>query len=118
MGLRTKEMPDLYRRRIEEGHLDGGCNLCGAVLIAEFENWRIIQNDFPYDRIAKTHHMIVPKRHVEEAEISEEGWQEYRELKSGYINDNYEYIFESTNHRKSIPAHFHLHLLETKDDDS
>src|SRR3989344_6742388 len=94
-----------YKRLQKEGFLENGCKLCEKLPIKEFQHWRIIPNDFPYTRIAKLHHMVVLKRHVKEDELSQEEWMEYNQLKHSYINDNYEFIIEPTNRKKSIPAH-------------
>src|SRR3989344_1623205 len=112
--LRYQKDEKHYKRLQKEGLLEIGCRLCDAVSITEFQYWRIIKNNFPYTRIATLHHMVVPKRHVKEDELSQEEWMEYNQLKHSYINDNYEFIIEATNRRKSIPAHFHIHLIVAK----
>ena len=112
--LRSNEMAAKYKAAISNGALEGECILCKKDSIAEFEHWRIIINDFPYDRIAKVHHMVIPKRHVSEDSISFEEWNELALLKGGYISDNYDYIIEAAHRNKSIPGHFHLHLIAVK----
>lgn len=72
-------------------------------------------NAFPYDKIATSHDMVVPLRHVPEAELTPEERKELVEIKHEYVNANYEYILEPTHKKKSIPAHFHLHLVVLKD---
>ena len=79
-----------------------------------FTLWKIIPNDFPYDRIAKKHHMIVPLRHVQEKDLSTEERAELQEIKGrGFDDDTYEYIIEAAQKIKSVPGHFHLHLVVT-----
>lgn len=113
--FRYKKDEKHYKRLRDKGHLEGGCKLCEHSSIKEFQYWKIIENSFPYTRIAQLHHMIIPKRHIKEEELSQEEWMEYREVKNGYINENYEFIIEPTQRKKSIPAHFHLHLVIAKD---
>jgi diadenosine tetraphosphate (Ap4A) HIT family hydrolase len=113
--LRTDEMAAKYKAAINNGALDGGCVLCQKTSIVEFEYWKIIENDFPYDRIAKIHHMIVPKGHISEGKISDLAQKEIAEIKEGYISSNYNYIIEAAHKNKSIPDHFHLHLITVKD---
>jgi len=91
-------------------NVGGPCPLCTDDSIRDFTHWRILLNDFPYDVIAKTHHMIVPKRHVTEHEITQEEWQEYQEIKKDYLQ-LYDVLLESTSRMKSIPEHFHIHLI-------
>lgn len=112
--LRTQESEERYQKLIAEGHLNGGCKLCEAPSIKDFEYWRIIRNDFPYDLIAQVHDMIVPKRHVKEEDLSEEERKEYVEIKRTYVENSYELIIEPTVKFKSIPGHFHLHLIIAK----
>lgn len=100
-----------YRKNLPAGSV---CALCREEPLQSFNHWKIISNNFPYDKIAKTHHMIVPLRHVQENELNEEELAELLEIKSGLLNENYEYILEATRRQKSIPGHFHLHLIVLK----
>lgn len=113
--LRTKESQEYYQAHVAAGGLADGCRLCEAPSLKEFELWRIIGNNFPYDKIAKTHHMIIPKRHANDREITEAEWQEFKTIKEAYLHPTYEYLVEPTWKMKSIPAHMHLHLLVAKD---
>ena len=114
-SLRTREMSAKYKAYREAGGLDSGCVLCAESSLQEFTHWRIIPNNFPYDLVAKTHHMIVPKEHLAQGEISTEAWLELDEIKKGPINDSYDFILEATLHQRSIPSHFHLHLVVIKE---
>lgn len=77
-----------------------------------FKFWKLVPNEFPYDKITKIHDMLVPLRHT--VEINDEELAELLELRNTYINQHYRYIMEATNRTKSIPTHFHLHLIEIK----
>ena len=114
--LRTKRAQQKYLKLITEGFLENGCNLCKKVsFIKEFKHWRIIENKFPYDRIAKVNHMIIPKRHITEKKLNNLEKKEFEIIKSGYVAKKYEFLIECTNKRKSIPGHFHIHLIIVKD---
>lgn len=113
--LRTKEAEEQYKKLIASGYLNGGCKLCEAPALREFSHWKIVENKFPYDRIARVHDMVLPKRHVEEDELSQEEKDEYRTIKEDYIEQTYEYLIEATSKQKSIPEHFHLHLIIPKE---
>jgi hypothetical protein len=52
---------------------------------------------------------------VSQAELSDEERSELAELKSGYINEQYDYLLEATLRTSSITDHFHLHLMVIKD---
>ena len=112
--LRTQESEEKYKKLIAEGYLDDGCKLCEAPSVKDFEYWRIIRNDFPYDLIAQVHDMITPKRHVKEHDLLQEEREEYVEIKETYLENNYELIIEPTVRFKSIPGHFHLHIIVAK----
>lgn len=112
--LRTKEAQAIYEKHVADGMLDDGCPICKAEPIKSFQLWKIINNDFPYNLIAKTHHMLVPLRHVDESGLSEDERKELIDIKNYHVHQFYEFIIESTKKKKSIPAHFHLHLLTIK----
>ena len=117
VGLRTKETNDAYKQWDVNNHTKG-CVLCDRESITSFQHWKIIRNDFPYDRIAQTHHMLVPKRHVpgDYRSLSEDEIAELNTVKQEYLNDHYEYVFEALNHMQTIPEHFHLHLIVVKEE--
>jgi hypothetical protein len=114
--FRTKETHDLYEEHKRDGHLERGCPLCPAEAMLQFNNWKIITNKYPYDRVCDVHHMIVPNRHVTEYELTQEEKDELLEIKHTYINDNYTFMLEAMPSHKSIPSHFHLHLIIPKDE--
>ena len=112
--LRSEEGTKAYMDYRSAGGLTGTCKLCAAPHLQTFAHWAIISNRFPYDRIASRHEMIVPKRCVKENEITEEEWAEFRKIKEEYIHKNYDFIMEATYVKKTIPGHFHLHLIVVK----
>lgn len=116
-SFRTKECNALYDAYKLTPEFSRGCVLCAREAVREFSWWKIIVNKFPYDRVASVHDMLVPKRHVTEDELSEDEKRELREIKRTELHD-YQFIIEPTPNVKSIPAHFHLHLIVSKDDNS
>ena|SRR3989338_3736717 len=116
-GVRTKKMYDKYQRYKKTHFKEMACNLCDktkANTLKIFRYWKIVENLFPWDRIIKVHHMIIPKRHATEDKLNSKEKQELEKLKSGYINKNYGIMAEATDRKKSIPGHFHLHLIVLK----
>jgi len=113
--LRTKDGQEEYEAFKKEPAFRDGCRLCKEDSLEEFEYWRTIKAKFPYDRIAETHNMIIPKRHIDEVGLINEEKKELIELKKTYIGENYHFIIEATTGIKSIPKHFHLHLIAVKD---
>ena len=113
--LRTREMEEAYAEAIAGGILAGACPLCRKKSIKEFAYWRVVENDYPYDRIAKRHDMLIPKRHVREEGLSEEEWKDLFRVKTEYVHPNYNFILQATYTQQTIPDHFHLHLLVIRD---
>jgi diadenosine tetraphosphate (Ap4A) HIT family hydrolase len=100
------------------------CRYCVVKnVVKEYEHFLVMVNDFPYTRVAKTSHMISPKRHVasfyeftdaERAEFE----KIYVELDRGVQDGSlpaYDQIIKSTTHNMSIPGHVHLHLIQFRD---
>lgn len=107
-------MQDKYKAHIAEHSSDGDCPLCSKEAVKNFKYWKIIKNDFPYDLIAREHRMIVPLRHIHEDALTVSEVAEFEDLKKTYIDAEYDYMVEATTKNKSIPAHFHLHLIVAK----
>jgi diadenosine tetraphosphate (Ap4A) HIT family hydrolase len=110
--FRTKETVEKFEKCKKEISASENCPLCAKKAIKDFNLWKIVINDFPYDKIAEVHDMIIPKRHVTEFELTEEEKTEYLEIKKELLKE-YDYIMEATNKTKSIPEHFHVHLIKT-----
>lgn len=112
MGIfRTNKAEKDYQDYINTGVLENGCSLCKKKVLKEFNFWKIMENNFPYDRIASIHHMIIPIRHCSEEELTNSEKEEFRQIKKTYLHSEYEWLIEGTYKMKSIPSHFHLHLI-------
>jgi diadenosine tetraphosphate (Ap4A) HIT family hydrolase len=113
--FRTDTTHNAYQGARAAGHLEDVCRLCEAETITEFSHWRIIANNFPYDAIAAVHHMLIPTRHTKEAALTPDERAELLQLKEQNL-DAYDFLLESNRHKRSIPAHYHIHLLVPKED--
>jgi hypothetical protein len=113
--FRTKETHDLYEEE-KKGRDLAECPLCKAEPIVDFTFWKIIHNKFPYDAVSQVHHMIIPKRHIVEHELTDAEKKELLQVKHSYINDNYTFMLEAMMQHKSIPEHLHIHLIIPKED--
>lgn len=111
--FRSNEMKDRYAEHKQTGILERECVLCTALPIHEFKFWKIITNNFPYDLIASEHKMLVPIRHTKEDGLMEDELRELLEIKANNL-DKYDYLIEAGNNKKSIPSHFHIHLIVAK----
>lgn len=86
-------------------------------IIRSFEHWHIIDNLYPYDLIAKEHHMLVPKRVFGKMiECTRDEWNEYKYILNLFEKEgHYNAILENFSSGRSILRHLHLHLLVYKD---
>ena len=114
-GTRTKKMHDEYKKYQKTTFGPGVCVLCSkAKMIKTFKHWKIVVNLFPWDRIAKIQHMIIPKRHIVYGKLTSAEKQELEKIKLNYLNKKYDILAEATNRILSIPSHYHLHLILLK----
>ena len=113
-SLRTDKTREAYKAFHEAEEKEDICKICEAKSLHEFEHWRIITNDFPYDRISEKHSMLVPKRHAKEIELTDTEKKELFQLKSHDIINEYNYILEATKRRITNVDHYHLNLIQTK----
>lgn len=112
---RTQETHNRYNHERQEDLKDDNyCPLCNAPTVKECNYWRIIPNKYPHDAVAEKHEMIVLREHLLKVELSEAAKQESYELKYADLGDNYCFITEALPGSKSIPGHFHLHLIVPK----
>ncbi len=113
--FRTKKTYDEYMKKIAAGLFAHGCPLCQRKSIKNFKYWKILNNDYPWDLIAKTNHMLVSKRHVTYEKLNQAEKKEYDQIKKNYLEKKYTLLIEVATKEKSIPGHFHVHLIIIKD---
>lgn len=115
--LRTSDTEERYaaQRQAKKVKPEGNCLLCRLPEAKEFPHlqfWRIVENEFPYDKIAERSFIFMPKRCVNlwskltPQEIDE--WDSFR-LEMGKYNINFSMWSSPTT--QSIPAHYHEHLI-------
>jgi diadenosine tetraphosphate (Ap4A) HIT family hydrolase len=121
--LREEKEEVAYARAREAGTLPT-CRYCVVKnVVREYEYFLIMENDFPYTRIAKINHMLSPRRHV--ASFYELNEAERSELEKIYVDIDrgaadgtlppYDQIIKNTTRNMTIPGHVHLHLIQFKD---
>lgn len=113
--LRTPQMLGRYRKHLKTNSGNIAFFLTNPS-ICEWKHWRLIKNDFPYDVLAKKHHILTPKRvFSEEVEMSGGERKELIRIKQE-LNDSYDTVFENFIHQRSFKNHYHLHLIRYRDD--
>lgn len=81
-----------------------------------FDYWMIIPNDFPYDAVAEQHDMLFTRRPVvfDWDLLTPQELHELQDLKKSYIADTYDVLYENLPRGRTVPGHFHLHLLKLR----
>ena len=116
-NLRSEQMMQKYREYQKTDFKPGTCTLCDkAPAVQDFKYWKIAENIFPWDRIAQVQDMLLPKRHVTYSELTAEEKKEFEDIKQTYVEEHYDITAEATNRIKTIPEHFHVHLIIIKND--
>jgi len=83
-----------------------------VTIVKEFDYWVIVENDYPYDAITDTHHMLVPRDvYTSFEDVSDAAAEELDAVVREYINENYDATMENTMQNRTVPTHIHLHLL-------
>lgn len=112
MSLRTSN----GERRYQQAKLDGNLvSLADEDSIMSWSLWRIIDNRFPYGVALKTHHLLLPIRAVpDRSDLSDDELAELVQILA-LVASNYDFVMENFPKRRSILAHYHLHLGEYHD---
>jgi len=87
-------------------------------IIHSYTHWHIITNLFPYDKIAQTHDMLVPKRTFGKmSECNKDEWDESKQLSlnSRQMPTMMQFL-ENFSRNRSVSKHLHLHLLVWKEE--
>jgi hypothetical protein len=113
--LRSEEAALKYEESIRNHTHSNICNLCNdnVSTLKEFSHFKLMKNKFPYDRYFTKSDMLVSKRHVAEHELTEEERAELIAIKKS-LSDSYDSIIEHLPKQKSIPDHYHVHIVEFK----
>lgn len=81
-----------------------------ALPIADFGNWRLIKNRYPYDEIFEKHDMLIALKGQTQVDDEVQGIIE--------MLTDYDIWFVNFVHRRSVPDIFHIHLGKYKKRDS
>jgi diadenosine tetraphosphate (Ap4A) HIT family hydrolase len=83
--------------------------------IRDFNYWRIIENKFPYDTIAETHHMLVPKRQaLNWVDLDIDEMTELDGLIMYDLPEQYDMILLNFPKAQSVKDWLHFHLIVVK----
>lgn len=119
--IKTNDVPVSLRTRKDErkyGHAKkqkkSKPQLLNDPRIREWKYWALIENDFPYSSAFKVHHMLIPKRVVNEQNLTA---REHEELRTIFdeLHTQYDCRLVNFNKKQSIRDHYHIHMLTYKD---
>jgi len=84
--------------------------------IEVFDHWMIIPNDFPYDAVSIQHDMLFTRRPAvfDWDLLNQEELKELSLLKKTHIAESYDVFYENLPKGRTVPGHFHIHLLKLK----
>jgi len=97
--MRTKETENRYFEDKKNGKLK---DLWTEPAIYEDEDCRIIENEYPYDVVAKDHLILLSK---EDPTVAFTKAREYA------IKHDYDYVLWNTPKNQSVPEIIHIHIL-------
>lgn len=92
-----------------------GCFLCQRKG-KDFKHWKLVKNQFPYDKVASKHYLLTIKRHVgKEKDFSQKEKDELIAIKNGYLaKTDFMFVMENLPKRQSAKDHYHLHVIKWK----
>lgn len=86
-------------------------------MVKEFNYWVLIKDPFPLDKIAKTHHLLIPKRKVATwLEVSPEELSEFQKIKQE-LYPVYDFMMENFESARTIKNYLHINFIILKDDE-
>lgn len=91
-------------------------NMFNFPKVKEYKFWIIVENEFPYDKVAEVHHLLIPKRKfANESEMKNEEYEELMAIKKEVSDLGvYSSISENLHKERTILDHYHLHLIKYK----
>jgi hypothetical protein len=113
--LRTPETLKVYRaRRQKLGDSLAKVDLTKLPFIRAWKYWVLVENEFPYDKIAKKHDLLVATRHfVHDAELDILEREELFAIKAEFAESKeYDSLLENLSHNRTVPWQYHLHCIK------
>lgn len=107
--LRTKKMYTFYLKN-KKSTLDG------LPLIKKFKYWKLVKNEYPYDRIATRHDMLIPLRDFSSfQEVNPKERAEFFKLWNQFSKKKtYDMLMVAFPFSQTYPSRLHFHLMKTK----
>lgn len=112
-SLRTQKIVKQYKQKHRKlGNTFRDVDLCKLKKVKKWKHWILVENEFPYDKIAQLHHMLVPLRKFpNEQDMTLEEWKELMNIKKSLEKDYNAFLENSANNR-TVSKLFHLHCIK------
>lgn len=115
--FRTEGCIERYRERrreIESGLIQ--IELKDLLFVNKWKHWILVENEFPYDKIAEYHCLLVPfRRFAEDEEMHEDERLELSQIKNIFSETkDFDVILESLRHDRTVPETYHLHCMKLR----
>lgn len=111
MHKRKPESEKSYQDALKNGR-KANLETRAALPGKDFKHWKVVENEFPYDGIAKRHHMLVPKRKVAiDLQLTPDELDEMFLIKR-ILGKEYDAYTENPMHGRSVKEHYHVHLIQ------
>lgn len=112
--IRTVKNLEKYFSDIKQGRTTKDLRRIPSIWKGDY--WIIVPNQYPYDRIASVHDLLVPRRLIgQQSEMSKDELAELIGIKeSSWFKDTYDCILENVPRRRTLKHHYHLHLIKYK----
>lgn len=124
-ALRTKEGNRKYAESKKNGQNQLSTTDDGRIIydvdkfscyIKEYQYWHMVSNEFPYDRVAEDHDLLIPKRvFATSQEMNDQERDELEQIKHE-LQSQYHCVVENLS-AKSILDHHHIHFIKWKGED-
>ena len=110
---RSKKIEEEYQKVL--GTLEGKpCFMCNNEPVHTWKRWKLFVNNFPYDEIAEKNMLLCLNDHREE--MNGEDFKELQTIKKLKFMSEYHGLLENLAGSKSIPDHFHFHVIKRLED--
>lgn len=116
LRLRTPETHHLYETHRNTYQAQTMLSDWKSRIVEEFTHWVLIKNNFPWDKIANEHYLLIPKRMFGLAEdMNSLEKQELEKIKTKFYT-TYDMIIENMRSLRSVAHHYHVHVLILKEE--
>ena len=89
-------------------------DLTDLPMVHQWHHWILVVNEFPYDKIASVHRLLVPlRRFIDESQMTNEEREELFRIKEEFAqHTEYDCLLENLRSNRTVPGQYHLHCIK------